>query len=228
MHCDLSRFMMPVAPAVMQKTKGKRQIKRGKKARYYLDQLEHAWNDDVLTFSEDEIKKAIDARMELSHQTSVDHNTIVNWLKSNKIEHYGLLAEADQQMVQLEKDNVVDGIISEDGNEIALGIQLMLYKMSCKSNGDYQFHVFERKKFFHPDSVYNSKLCLYPSLITDVPLLLGNDYMDMAHSNRISMVFGLYPDQPIGTRKRKNLSREIKRQSDGLIDMLVLQEDKSK
>eukprot|EP00957_Ditylum_brightwellii_P151902 11567566-Ditylum_brightwellii.AAC.1 len=58
--------------------------------------------------------------MELSHPTSVDHNTIVNWLRCENIEHYGSLAEADQQRAQLEKDNVVDGIISEDGVEIAL------------------------------------------------------------------------------------------------------------
>eukprot|EP00957_Ditylum_brightwellii_P076645 5826140-Ditylum_brightwellii.AAC.1 len=42
------------------------------------------------------------------------------------------------------------------------------------------------------------------------------------------MVFGLYLDQPIGTRKRKNWSKGIERQSGGMIDMLALHEDKSK
>eukprot|EP00957_Ditylum_brightwellii_P147985 11268040-Ditylum_brightwellii.AAC.1 len=52
--------------------------------------------------------------------------------------------------------------------------------------------------------------------------------MDRAHANAIAMVFGLYLDQPIGTRKRKNWSRGIERQSGGMIDMLALHEDKSK
>eukprot|EP00957_Ditylum_brightwellii_P078645 5978953-Ditylum_brightwellii.AAC.1 len=60
--------------------------------------------------------------MELSHPTSGDHNAIVNLLESNNIGHYGWLKEAGQQMVQLEKDNGVDGIIAKDGDEIALGV----------------------------------------------------------------------------------------------------------
>eukprot|EP00957_Ditylum_brightwellii_P151903 11567566-Ditylum_brightwellii.AAC.2 len=52
--------------------------------------------------------------------------------------------------------------------------------------------------------------------------------MDRAHDNGISKVLGSCPDQLIGTRKRKTWSRGLERQSDGLIDMLVLQEDKSK
>ena len=51
-------------------------------------------------------------------------------------------------MVKLEQDGVVDGIISEDSDLVALGARLLLTKLSRKSNGEYRVRVFERENFF--------------------------------------------------------------------------------
>ena len=227
LHNNLSRVITPVyvldgiAPDVKKKTKLTRQRIRDSRAADYLDLLGRALEDNTLSFSDEEIKKATEKRMELHHPTRVDHNAIVNWLQRENIEHYGSLAEADQQMVQLEKDGVVDGIISEDGDIIALGGKLVLCKISRKSNGDYQFKVFDRELFFHPDNPYNSKLCLHPSLLTEAALLLGNDYVERADKNGAGRVLGYYPNKtPKGKRKG------IARKNDGLIDMLAQKEDK--
>ena len=53
--------------------------------------------------------------MSMSHPTAINHAAIKTWLVDNKIEHCGSIYEADQQLIQLERDGVVDGIISEDG-----------------------------------------------------------------------------------------------------------------
>ena len=72
--------------------------------------------------------------------------------------------------------------------------------MSRKNNGQYQFKVFDREKFMHPENPYKSKLSTYQHLITDVALLLGNDYCPRIHGNGVvkvvsgenSMAFVLY------------------------------------
>ena len=92
-----------------------------------------------------------------------------------KIEYYGSYEEDDPQLVKLEKDSIVDGIISEDGDEVALGAKIVLCKMKRKPNGEYMFQVFDRQYFMSPENPYESKLCKYPNLITDAALLLGND-----------------------------------------------------
>jgi 5'-3' exonuclease len=64
--------------------------------------------------------------MKMKHPNAIDHASVLRWMKENNIRCVGLVAEADQQMIQLERDGVVDGIISEDGDEVALGAKLLL------------------------------------------------------------------------------------------------------
>ena len=50
--------------------------------------------------------------------------------------------EADQKMVKLEQMGVVDGIITEDGDVVALGARLVLTKLVLKSNCSSTFVIF--------------------------------------------------------------------------------------
>ena len=113
--------------------------------------------------------------MKLSHPTVVDHANILRWMKENNIECIGSNAEADQQMIQLERDGVVDGIITEDSDIVALGAKRIICKMSRKNNGKIQFKVFNREQFIHSDNPFKSKLSTNHHLLADVALLLGND-----------------------------------------------------
>mmetsp|Transcript_22780 Transcript_22780/g.35232 ORF Transcript_22780/g.35232 Transcript_22780/m.35232 type:complete len:248 (-) Transcript_22780:217-960(-) len=168
-HANLSRYITLVyvfdgmAPPHKKGTKEKRLELRRKNGKDWLTQHNRAKENK--TISEEELKAATASRMSMSHPTAIDHAAIRKWMVENDIEHYGSIYEADQQLIQLEKDGIVDGIISEDGDEIALGAKRLLCKMSRKSNGDYQFKLFERERLLSVSNPYQSKLCKYPDLI---------------------------------------------------------------
>jgi len=79
-------------------------------------------------------------------------------------------------MIQLEKDGVVDGIISEDGDEVALGARLLLTEFTRKTNGEHKFNAFSAEKFFCATNPYQSKICKHKNLIKHAALLLRKDY----------------------------------------------------
>ena len=77
--------------------------------------------------------------------------------------------------MKLEQDGIVDGLISEDGDLVALGAKVILTKLEQK-NGVCFARVFLREELFGPVNPYQSKLYNHPSLLVDAALLLGNDY----------------------------------------------------
>lgn len=234
-HKRISQWITPVyvfdglSPDLKAKRRLERQQKREKDGERYLSLLGRAKKDkDAATFTEEEIEEATSSRMKMSHPTSLDHAAALRWMKAENIECCGSYGEADQQMVRLEKDGIVDGIISEDGDEVALGAKLLLTKMSRKSNGEFQFKVFEREKLLSPGNPYNSKLCKHHSLITDTALLLGNDYIDRVKGNGAATVLGSFPTEKKkkekeedGQKKRKHNNRGKERLGNGMIDRMA-------
>mmetsp|Transcript_22307 Transcript_22307/g.36684 ORF Transcript_22307/g.36684 Transcript_22307/m.36684 type:complete len:659 (+) Transcript_22307:219-2195(+) len=229
-HANLSKYITLVyaydgiAPPHKQSTKDKRLELRRTNGADWLKHHERAKENQ--TISDEDLKTATAARMSMSHPTAIDYAAILKWMVDDGIEHYGSLYEADQQMIQLEKDGIVDGIISEDGDMIALGAKRLLCKMSRKANGEYQFKLFERERFLDDSNPYQSKLCKYPDLIMDAALLLGNDYNPRVEGNGPTRV--LHGSLP---RLRRDASQEERanrqRLDDSMLDNLAAAPNKN-
>eukprot|EP00985_Skeletonema_marinoi_P025390 scaffold18626_cov141-Skeletonema_marinoi.AAC.1 len=230
-HENLSKHLTLIyvfdgkAPPHKNGTKKQRREQLMAKGKEWLDLRESVINNANETINEGDIKKATASRMAMSHPTAIDHAAIRKWMDDNDIEHYGSLYEADQQMIQLEKDGIVDGIISEDGDEIALGARRLLCKMSRKSNGDYQFKLFDREHFMSANNPYQSKLCTYSNLITDAALTLGNDYCPRIEGNGPASVL-LGSLEPIKSNASAEEKRNRKRLNDSMLDKLAAASDK--
>jgi hypothetical protein len=97
-------------------------------------------------FMKDEIAEATESCMKME--------IVLKWLLDQKVECVGSLEEADLQLVKLENDRIVDGIISENGDEFMLGAQMLYCKMKQNKNGEYQFKLLDREKFFLPTNPY--------------------------------------------------------------------------
>lgn len=230
-HENLSKHVTLVyvfdgkAPPHKKYTKEQRREQLEGKGKEWLELRESVLKNANQTINERDVKKATASRMAMSHPTAVDHAAIRKWMGDNGIEHYGSLYEADQQMIQLEKDGIVDGIISEDGDEIALGAKRLLCKMSRKSNGEYQFKLFDREHFMSNNNPYQSKLCTYPDLITDAALTLGNDYCPRVEGNGPTTVLlgSLEPIKPNASEEEK---KNRKRLCDSMLDKLAAASDR--
>ena len=216
-HQTLSKHIVPVyvfdgiAPDVKYDTRAKRKATLQSAGGDWLNLLDRAIKEPDTEILEQEVSAATIARMKMKKPTNLDHANILQWIKEEGIECYGALYEADQQMVKLEQDGVVDGIYSEDGDIIALGGMFVLAKMSRKSNGEYQFKLFIRDEFMSSGNPYNSKLCKYPGLITHAALLLGNDYHHIDGNGEVT-VLGSKEDSYDTTGARKY---------DGMLDNLA-------
>mmetsp|Transcript_10306 Transcript_10306/g.17524 ORF Transcript_10306/g.17524 Transcript_10306/m.17524 type:complete len:193 (+) Transcript_10306:217-795(+) len=114
-HENLSKHLTLIyvfdgkAPPHKNGTKKQRREQLMAKGKEWLDLRESVINNANETINEGDIKKATASRMAMSHPTAIDHAAIRKWMDDNDIEHYGSLYEADQQMIQLEKDGIVDG-----------------------------------------------------------------------------------------------------------------------
>ncbi|KAL7528196.1 hypothetical protein ACHAXR_002318, partial [Thalassiosira sp. AJA248-18] len=214
-----------MAPPHKNACKEERRRERERIGAAWLELRRRATEDNVANFTEGELKDGVSSRMAMKHPTAVDHAYILKWMREEKIEHYGSIAEADQQMIKLEQDGIVDGIISEDGDEVALGAKILLCKMKRKSNGEYQFKVYDREHFLSGGNPFQSKLCRYPSLIPDAALLLGNDYCKMIGANgAVKVLLGSLPSLPNDATDAQKKNR--KRRDDSMIDRLAAAEDK--
>ena len=200
-----------IAPLVKNLTKEKRKNTRLQAGADWeqLKQKVTANADDVITG--EELKKATAARMKMAHPTASDHAAVLEWMKANSIEVYGSLFEADQQMIQLEKDGIVDGIISEDGDIIILGAQFVLGRRTRRGGQPY-YKPYRRDTFMDDTNPFQSKVCQYPEHIYDIALLLGNDYFPRVTGNGPATVLG----SRIGDAKDKTSPRD-----NGMIDQLA-------
>eukprot|EP00804_Cyclotella_cryptica_P028622 CCRYP_020607-RA/>CCRYP_020607-RA protein AED:0.33 eAED:0.33 QI:0/-1/0/1/-1/1/1/0/141 len=117
-HHSASWFITPVyvydgrAPPIKEDTKKKGVELRKRNGAKWLELCERAKQESNFSVDAETLKGATEARMKMSHPNAVDHANILRWMKENDIECIGSIAEADQQMVQLERDGVVDGVIS--------------------------------------------------------------------------------------------------------------------
>ena len=194
------------------------------------NELRHQAIDNInvvepIQFSSQQLKEATESRMKTGKPTSNDQANILNWMKEQKLECYGSLLEADQQMVALEQDGIVDGIMSEDGDTIANGAKVVYCKLSRKG-GYLTCKVFKRDDFMKDCNTYNSKLCTYPELMVDTALLLGNDYMPRIRNNGPVMILGEYANKEAAEESRRKSNPRGPRQDNGLIDQLANANDK--
>ena len=196
----------------------------------WIELRRRALEDGVTTFTQKEIDEATTSRMKMKKPTAADHANVLNWMKEDGIQCIGSLEEADLQLIKLEKDGVVDGIISEDGDEFALGAKMLYCKMNRKKNGEYQFKVLDRDKFFHQSNPYKSKLNKYPQHVIDAALLLGNDYVPRIHNNGAATVLlgSLVPIDKLPAnatefqkKEHKQKKKNRKRLDDSMIDNLA-------
>ena len=204
------------APEVKNKTRAKRKELRDKDGKAWTSLLERGLNNVAQEFTEQELVDAAKSRMKMRKPTYLDQAAILKWMKSEDIHVIGSLFEADQQMVKLEQEGMVDGILSEDGDIVALGGKLVLAKLSRKSNGNFQVKVFDRAEFMQSDNPYNSKLCKYPGIETHCALLLGNDYHHISGNGEVTV---------LGT-KEKSYAATGARKENGMLDKLDGADDK--
>ena len=178
-HRNLSKHITPlyvfdgIAPSLKDVTRDKRDMTREAAGKDWEKMVNKVIQRDDAQLSEEEMQKATASRMGMKKPNPVDHAAILKWMKEENILCCGSLLEADQQMVKLEKDGIVEGIITEDGDIVGLGARRVLCKYSRKTNGEYQFQYYDRDIFMQS---YNSKVNKCPTLTTDLILLLGNDY----------------------------------------------------
>ena len=104
--------------------------------------------------SDADLEEALLERRRMAHPTVLDHANVIHWMKDNGIECYGAAAEADYQAIKMEMDGFVNGVMTEDGDLIVLGGQLVLAKMSRK--GGLKFCVFRREELLSPENPYHS------------------------------------------------------------------------
>ena len=76
---------------------------------------------DAPPFTDVELEEATKGRKAMKHPTAMDHANFLRWLIQEGVECYGSIYEANQQLIRLEADGEIDAIMSEDGDEIALG-----------------------------------------------------------------------------------------------------------
>lgn len=223
-HLNMSQYIKllyvydGVATKLKEATRKKRTKDREKSGKEWRELRQRALDDPDCVFTDEELSVATESRMKMRKPTAHDHANVLRWMKEEGIMCIGSLEEADLQLVKLEKDGIVDGIISEDGDEFALGAQNLYCKMRRSKNGMYQFKVLNRQIFFGESNPYSSHLNKFPNLVTDAALLLGNDYCPRINGNGPACVVnGSLPNLP-GVSKQE---REKMRNNDSMLDKLA-------
>jgi len=107
----------------------KRFGKKVKSGKDYFNLRDRAVKDPSLSFTLSELEKAWKARKDMAGPYEYDHANVLRWVKDNGIEHYGSIAEADQQLVRLEIGGIIDGIITEDSDIAVLKAMTVFSKM---------------------------------------------------------------------------------------------------
>lgn len=135
--------------------------------------------DQGVSLSEAEIREIKKNMKIVSKPTDEMREAIVSWLKETKVEVYMAPFEAEWQLVYLESKNMIDGIISEDGDTIILG-GLNVY-LGMSMNSSTVFH-YSRKKLMeeydtykHPESTLN--LPADANHLVPMANFLGNDFI---------------------------------------------------
>ena len=69
---------------------------------------------DTIEFTAEQLKEATESRLMSAKITTLDQTGMLKWIHQQRLECYGSLLEADQQMIALEQDGIVDVIMSEN------------------------------------------------------------------------------------------------------------------
>jgi len=124
-----------IAPSIKSDTRDKRRESREKAGKAWWELLARAFKGEKC-FTDEEIEDATTSRMNMRKPTAADQAFILVWMKEEDIECVGSLEEADMQCVKLEKDGVVDGIITEDSDMFALGAENLYCKLNRRKKGE--------------------------------------------------------------------------------------------
>ena len=223
-----------IAPSIKSDTRDKRRESREKAGKAWLELLARALQGEKC-FTDEEIENATTSRMNMKKPTAVDQAFILVWMKEEDIECVGSLEEADMQCVKLEKDGIVDGIITEDSDMFALGAENLYCKLDRRKKGEYKVQHLNRDYFFHPSNPYKSQLNRHQHNLLDAALLLGNDYVSRIRGNGVGAVvqrsleekLPALPENASQSEKaeRKRLLETQPRLRDSMLDKLALAEN---
>jgi 5'-3' exonuclease len=120
-HRNLSKHITPlyvfdgIAPSLKDVTRDKRDMTREAAGKDWEKMVNKVIQRDDAQLSEEEMQKATASRMGMKKTNPVDRAAILKWMKEENIRCCGSLLEADQQMVKLKQDGIVEGITTEEG-----------------------------------------------------------------------------------------------------------------
>lgn len=112
---------------------------------------------------------------------------VLDWMNREGIAHECSLMEAEWQLVQLEKEKVIDVIMTTDGDAIVLGGKTILFDINFNKK---QWKVFRQEEFLRG----NAPLAKYPpSTWPAICSMLGSDYHARVPDIGFKRVFDVLP-----------------------------------
>lgn len=124
------------------------------------------WSAGEHTKAMEQFQKAVDITPEMAAN-------VINVLKQHNIDYVVAPYEADSQMVWLEMQDIVQGIIAEDSDLLVFGAKRLLTKFDSNSGSVIEIH---RDRF--PDCKELQLACLNQAQLRSMAILSGCDYSD--------------------------------------------------
>ena len=95
--------------------------------------------DEILT--DDDHNAAMRNMKPMTYRTNELMNLVKNWMKSNNVDCMCTPSQVEWQCMHLEHKNAVDGMMSNDGNNIVIGAKKIFFNVNFNSE---TFQVYEK------------------------------------------------------------------------------------
>lgn len=154
--------------------------------------VEKAKRGDDIT--DDDRNKAEKLRRLMAAPDANGYAVIRDKFVANKIPFMVAPFEAEMQLVYLEMNGFVDGILTEDSDAVVLGGKIVLTKVVYAEEAiNCRARTFSYAEFFGGASgrnSYRSQLVKWIQCLPEVSSLLGNDYIKRLHGHGVVTVLG--------------------------------------
>ena len=151
---------------------------------------------ELIELTAEQLKEAIDSRLKLAKPTPLDQANALKWMNWQGLECYGSLLEADQKIIALDQDEMLDGMMSEDGDKIVNRVKVASSKAG-RRKVTLAWKSFNREKFMDSSIMWKSKHCTCPELTIAIDLLLVNDNVPRTNNNGPVMVLWEHVSEPV-------------------------------